>query len=175
MRTSIQTPLRIAAALATLAAATLPTAAPAQAAGKTSAICVNQFTVTISPGFTLVPSSGTQTTHGETGTLTCVGKIKGHRITGPGSSGFDMPYNGATCASEKSSGTVSGTIPTTAGSKHFVGALTVWRTALAFRVEAQFPGMHFSGAGVDIPRQGNCILTPLRQATAVLTGTFSGA
>lgn len=175
MSTPVHRPLRIGGALAALAAAALLAAAPAQAAGTTSAVCVNQFTATISPGFTLIPGSGRQTTYGETGTIACIGKIAGHRVTGPGSSGFDMPYSGATCASEKSSGTVSVTVPTTAGDQHLVGALTVWRTALAFRAEVQLAGMHFSGVGVDIPRQGNCFLTPLRRVTAVVTGTFSGA
>ena len=173
MRISIQTPLRIGGALAALVAATLATAAPAQAAGKTSAACASQFTTTISPGFSLVPSSGTQTTKGQTGTVACIGKINGRRITGPGSIGYDSTYEGGTCASETASGTVRATIPTAAGDRHLVGALSVQRTALIVRVQAQFDGFHYSGVGAAIPMQGNCLVTPLRQALIVLTGTLS--
>lgn len=173
MRISLQKPLRIAGALATLAAATLLAAAPAQASGKTSAVCVSQFTTTISPGFTLVPSSGTQTTHGETGTVTCVGKLNGRRITGPGSIGYDSTYTAGACASERASGTVRATVPTAGGDQHFVGVLTVQRTALIVRAQAQFDGFRYTGTGVAIPTRGNCFVTPLRQALIVLTGTLS--
>ncbi|MCA1699730.1 MAG: hypothetical protein LC790_12835 [Actinobacteria bacterium] len=173
MRSTIQTPLRIGGALATLAAATLLTAAPAQAVGKTSAACASQFTSTISPGFSTAPSSGTQTTNGETGTVTCVGKIAGRRITGIGSIGYDSTYTAGTCASETASGTVRATIPTAAGDQHLVGALTVQRTALAIRAQVKFGGFQYTGIGVAIPIEGNCFLTPLRRALIVLTGTLS--
>ena len=173
MRSSDRTPLRVGGALATFAAAALLAAAPAQAAGKTSAACASQFTSTINPGFSAVPSSGTQTTNGETGTLACVGKIAGRRITGIGSVGYDSSYTAGTCASETTTGTVRGTIPTAAGDQHLVGALTVQRTALTVRAQVQFDGFRYTGTGVAIPTQGNCLVTPLRQALIVLTGTLS--
>jgi len=173
MRSTIQTPLRIGGALATLAAATLLTA-PAQASGKTSAACASQFTSTISPGFSTAPSSGTQTTNGETGTVACVGKIAGRRITGIGSIGYDSTYTAGTCASETTTGTVRGTIPTAAGDQHLVGALTVHRTALLIRAQVQFDGIRYSAIGPAIPLQGNCTLaTPLQRVLIVLTGTLS--
>ena len=173
MRSSAQAPLRIAGALAALAAVALLAAAPAQAGGRTSAACASQFTATISPGFSLVPSSGTQTTRGQTGTIACIGRIDGRRITGPGSVGFESTYTGGTCASETASGTVRATIPTAAGAQHLVGALTVQRGALIVRAQVQFDGIRYSGVGAAIPRQGNCLVTPLRQALIVLTGTLS--
>jgi len=173
MRSTIHTPPRIAGALATLAAATLLTAAPAQASGKTSAACASQFTATISPGFSAVPSPGTQTTHGETGTVACVGKINGRRITGPGPIGFDSTYTEGSCAAETASGTVRATIPTAAGDQHLVGALAVQRTALTIRAQVKFGGFQYTGIGVAIPKEGTCFLTPLRRALIVLTGTLS--
>lgn len=173
MGSTIQTPLRVAAALATLAAATLLTAAPALAAGKTSAACASQFTSTISPGFSAVPSSGTQTTNGETGKVACLGKIAGRRITGIGSIGYDSTYTVGTCASETATGTVRGTIPTAAGEQHLVGALTVHRTVLIVRAEVQFDGIRYSGIGPAIPLLGNCTLAPLQRVLIVLTGTLS--
>jgi len=174
MSAPVHGPLRIGVALVAMAAVALLAAAPAQAAGKTSAFCVHQFTATITPGFSPVPSSGTQTTHGETGSIVCIGEIAGHRVTGPGSIGFDMPYKAATCAAETGSGSTRATIPTTGGDQHLVGALAVRRTALAIRADAQFDGMRYSGIGVAIPKQGNCFITPLRQASIVLTGTLTG-
>lgn len=37
----------------------------------------------------------------------------------------------------------------------------------------RFPGARYSGIGVVIPKQGNCIVTPMRQAVLVLTGLLS--
>ena len=162
-----------AGALAAVAAATLLAAAPAHAAGKTSAACVSQFTSTITPGLSITPSSGTQTTGGQSGTIACIGKIARRRITGIGSVGYDSTYTAGTCASETSTGTVRGTIPTAAGDRHLVGALTVQRTALIIRAEVQFDGIRYSGIGPAIPLLGNCILTPLQRVLIVLTGTLS--
>lgn len=174
MTLAIRRPLRIGAAVAVVACAAPFATAPARADGKTSAVCAHQFTTTISPGFTLTPSSGTQTTNGETGSISCVGTLAGHRITGAGSIGYDMAHTGASCASENGSGTVRATIPTTAGPKHAVGALTVRRTALAIRADVRFPGLRYSGVGVAIPKQGMCPLIPMRRALLVFTGTLSG-
>jgi hypothetical protein len=167
--------LQLGAAVAALAPVVLIAATPAQAAGRTSAVCVHQFTTTISPGFTLAPTSGTQTTNGETGSIACVGTIAGNRITGTGSVGYAMAHRGASCSSEKGSGTVSATIPTTAGAQHLVGVLTVQRTALAIRATGQFVRLRYSGVGVAIPKQGMCPVSPLRRAVLVFTGTLSGA
>lgn len=176
MPNAIHTPRRRRVlALAALTAVALPASAPAHAARGTAAVCAHQFTTTITPGFTVAPSSGTQTTHGETGSIACVGAIGGHRVTGTGSVGYEMPYSGATCLSETASGTVSATIPTTAGPQHFVGALSVRRTALAIVATAQFPGVRYSGTGVAIPLKGMCPITPLRQASIVMTGSLTTA
>lgn len=176
MSTAVLRSRRVGAALAALTAVALPAATPAHAARATSATCVHQFTSTITPGFTVTPSSGTQTTHGETGTIACVGRLAGHRITGPGSVGYDLAHRGATCLSlTASGGTVRITIPTTAGRKHFAGVLSVRRTALAVSASAQFPGFRYRGNGVAIPKQGMCPITPLRQALIVLTGSLSNS
>ena len=165
--------LGVCLALGASAALAMLAAPPAKARAKTSAACASQFTATISPGFTTTPSAGTQTTDGETGTIACVGKLNGRRVTGLGTVGFDATYNDATCAAESSSGTVTVTIPTTVGDQHLVGSLTVRRTALGIRAEAQFDGSHYSGAGFAIPLQGNCLVTPLQRVLIVLTGTIS--
>ncbi len=165
---------RVVAALAAPLAIAWLAAASAQAAGETSATCVHEFTATITPGFSMTPSSGTQTTNGETGTMLCTGTVDGHRVTGEGTVGFHMDYSGGSCAGENSSGgTVRVTLPTTAGVEHFVGTLTVSRTLLAVRADVQFDGMRYGGTGVALPRQGACPLLTLRQALLVFAGTLS--
>ena len=166
--------LRTLGVLAALAPAVLFAAAPAQAARSTSAVCLVRFTATITPGFSLTPGPGTFTTGGETGSMSCIGKIGGDRVTGRGSVGVDETYTGGSCTSHVGTGTVSITIPTTAGVKHVVGDLTVRRTALVVRPEVRFPNARFSSIGVSIPRQGNCVATPLQKALVVLAGVLSG-
>lgn len=170
-----QRPLRTAVALAALAAAGPLAAAPAQAAGATSAVCVNRIAATFTPGLRVTPSSGAVTTNGETGSMTCVGKIGGHRITGPGSFGVDYTYTGATCVSHVGSGTAQITLPTTAGIKHMVGTFTNRRIALIIRPEARFPGVRLTAIGVAIPTQGNCFVTPLTRVLALVTSYLTGA
>jgi hypothetical protein len=161
--------------IAAVAAAAITTLAPAaaQAAEPTAAVCENTFTATISPGFSLIPTSGTETTDGETGTILCAGMIRGHRVTGLGAIGFDTTYTASTCTSESSTGTVQFTVPTTGGTQRVEGALAVWRTALAVRVEVRAPDMSFTGIGVVVPTEGTCLLSPIRQALISITGSLS--
>jgi len=172
--TNSSRPWRIGGALAAATACALLGTASAQAAGATSAVCTPRFSLSISPGFSLAPTSGTLTSHGETGSLTCTGKIGGHRVTGPGTVGLDETYAGGTCASHVGTGTARISIPTTGGVKHLAGAATSRRTALAVRAEVRFPGARFTGAGVAIPTKGTCALSPLRQALITVTGRLAG-
>jgi hypothetical protein len=158
-----------------MAAVGLVGAASAQAAGATSAACVTSIPLTITPGFGPIASSGTLTSHGETGSVTCIGTIGGDRVTGPGTAGLDESYTGGSCLGHLGVGTVSVTIPTTAGSVHMAGAAISRRTGLAVTAEAAFPEGRFSGAGVALPTQGTCVLSPLRGALITLTGTLAGA
>ena len=164
---------RIAAALAAATATMMLAATPAHATGATDAVCTERFNVTITPGFGLTPSSGTVSTGGETGSVSCVGKLDGHRITGNGSIGFDEQYTG-NCTSDASTGTLRATIPTTAGRQQLVGTFTQRRTALVFTVDVRFPSSRYHGIGVVIPTQGTCLLTPLRQAALLVTGPLRG-
>ena len=161
--------------VATLAAGALLGTSSAQASGETSAVCAPQLSVTISPGFRLAPSAGTISSGGETGSIICTGDIDGHRVTGPGTVGLDETYARGDCLSHVGTGTVRASIPTTAGVVHLVGAATSRRTALALVAEAQFPGASYSGVGVAIPTQGDCVLTPMRRALLTVSGMLSGS
>lgn len=166
------TRLCIATILATIASVAAFNASPALAAGATSAICTNLFTITIDPGWSMTPTSGTAAS--KTGSVTCVGKIAGHRVTGPGSMGIEANYTNVTCPSSIITGTIWMRIPTTAGLQRMDGALRVRRIGLIVQPEAQFDNAHFSGIGIAIPTQGTCFLTPLRQARLSVTGALSG-
>lgn len=167
------TRLCIATILATLAGVAAFNTSPAHAVGATSAICTNLFTITIDPGWSMTPTSGTVTSK-KTGSVTCVGKIAGHRVTGPGTMGIEENYTNVICPSSILTGTIWMRIPTTAGLQRMDGTLRVRRIGLIVQPEAQFPNGHFSGIGIAIPTQGTCFLTPLRQARLSVTGTLSG-
>jgi len=165
--------LAVPAAMVAAGAVAAAAAAPAQAAGTTSAVCTNRLPAAVTPGFTPTLSAGTITTFGQTGSIACVGRIEGRRVTGLGSAGIHA-YTQGSCTSHLGAGTVSVSIPTTGGVKHLTGALSVRRTALAIRAEARFPGGRFDGVGVVIPTRGTCFVTPLTRGTVVVTGVLSG-
>ena len=167
--------VRIVGVLGAVTAVALLGAASAQAAGSSSAVCVSRIPLTISPGFSPTTGSGTLTSGGERGSITCIGRIGGHRVTGRGSVALDETYTRGSCLSHVGTGTVRVTIPTTAGVVRMVGSATSRRTALGLRAEARFPGGRFSGIGVAIPTEGNCLLTPLRRALITVTGSLAGA
>jgi len=171
-----RTRLRVAGGVVTLAAvAVLGATASAQAAGETAAVCASTISLTITPGFSPKPGSGTLTSHGKTGSLICTGALRGHQITGPGSVGLDEVYSGADCLGHVGTGTATVTLPTTGGVIHMSGAATSHRTALAVVAEVDFPDASFDGVGVAIPTHGTCLLSPLRQATISLSGLLGPA
>jgi hypothetical protein len=167
-------PRQIGGALAVAATCALIGASSAQAAAATSAVCTPRISVAIDPGFRVRPGSGTLTSHGETGSIVCTGRIGGHRVTGAGTVGLDETYVRGDCLAHVGTGTVRISVPTTAGIKHLTGAATSRRTALGLRAEARFPGARFTGVGVAIPTKGDCVLTPLRQALIAVTGRLRG-
>jgi hypothetical protein len=164
---------RILGALATLTLA-LGATAPAQAASATSAVCISQFTATFTPGFSPTAGPGTASTNGETGSFSCIGKIGGDRVTGPGSIGVEESYTGE-CLSHRGTGTVRIIVPTTGGTKDMTGTLTVRRTGLVVRPAVQFSGVRFRGIGVALPAEGDCFVTPLKRGQILLVGVMRGA
>jgi hypothetical protein len=162
---------------ATLAAALLIAAAPAtsaQAAPATDAACTSVFTAYVTPGFDAHPSAGSGTTRGETGALLCTGTVDGHRITGPGTMGFDETYRDAACLSDASSGHFSATLPTTSGPMQLGGDLEAHRVGFVEFVEITFPRAHFSGLGPIVPTKGDCVIRRITEALVSITGTLRG-
>jgi len=165
--------VRLAGIVAALAAVALLAAAPAHAAAATSAVCSARFAATVTPGFSMTPSSGTLTTNGQTGSVSCVGRIGGQRVTGPGALGIEYAYAG-TCLAHVGSGTAHWTIPTTAGSQDLVGALAVRRVGPVIRAEVRFPRARLGVIAGVVPTEGNCFVTPWRRVAVALVGSLRG-
>lgn len=150
-------------------------AATAEAAPATSAVCTGLITLHISPGFDLRPGAGVVGSGGETGTVRCAGTLEGRLITGRGTFSVEETYaSGGGCLSDRSSGTVSTTLPTTGGPLHLVGALTARRIGLVEFIDIEFPRARFSATGVVVPVVGTCATTPLTRALLSVTGVLSG-
>lgn len=129
--------------------------------------CLAEFDIVLSPGLSGVPSSGTLTTNGETGTITCDGAIKGHQAAGLGRRGEVGRYGTDgpdTCASGgEAEVSFSFTIPTTGGDQHVVGTLTVAYGPLkgGTLYGGTLTGPQMYGKFEVVPLEGNCLTTPL--------------
>jgi hypothetical protein len=159
-----------------LAALVLPLMAwPAHAQGGTAADCSITVRVRFSPGVSLTPTSGVEATGGETGLISCSGTFDGHRVTGPGSFGYEGMFTRITCLSDRAplSGTYSMTIPTDAGSLHFTGAIADARIAAIDHFTLTQPGGRFGGIAVIVPTMGDCFVTPLTEILIYMAGSFT--
>src|SRR5438128_2228699 len=54
--------------------------------------CMFTSTITLAPGLSVVPSAGTFSSGGETGTVSCDGPVRGIVPTGPGTLGVEGRY-----------------------------------------------------------------------------------
>jgi hypothetical protein len=79
----------IAGVCALALAAALPTAQSALGSRGESTVCEWKDVGRLSPPMTMGLASHTYSTRGETGTISCNGKIMGHTPTGPGTIGFE--------------------------------------------------------------------------------------
>ncbi len=140
--------------------------AGAQATGST-AVCVHRWTDSVSPGLTLTGRQVTFTSHGETGTITCIGAVNGHQVTGTGTFGEVGSFQG-TCASGFGSATFSFSIPTTAGPAAFSVPVTfTYAAGAGLTSSAVFPGTF-----VVVPTAGNCLITPVTTIAVVRVGVL---
>src|ERR1051325_2150870 len=83
--------------------------------------CTAEVDLTVAPGLSNSPSSGTWTTNGETGTITCTGRLGGYEVTGPGTIGGHGRYgvnDPDTCRGGEADGPHFFSIPTSGGIQH---------------------------------------------------------
>jgi len=86
---------------------------PAGAAGESAATCTLNITLTLRPGLTLLPTSGSIVSE-TPGSLNCIGLIDGNLVIGPGRFAVRGDYSGSIAAGT-TTGKASYSIPTTAG------------------------------------------------------------
>ena len=148
-------------------------ALPAYAQGATNAVCTLAFRLHFSTGLSLTPSTGSDGSGGETGSINCAGMFDGHRVMGPGAFGFQSTVYTSTCLGDTAAGnTYFFTVPTDAGPMHFVGTFSDIRIGLTIVVNGSQPGARASGVFVVVPTKGNCITDPLTDAQGTGTAVF---
>lgn len=142
------------------------------AGGDNDAVCNLTFREYFSPGFTLTPTSGTQNSGGEVGSIDCRGKLQGHNITGPGTIGNEGFLHDSTCLLDHTTGRYFATLPTDAGPIRIDGTYSLLRTGLTLTVEAEQPEAHGTGSALVIPTKGDCLTTPVTEALVFMTIKF---
>jgi len=162
---------------------TVPAGAGAAGAGAAGAgaagpqtHCTFTTTIRLSPGLSVVPSSGTFTSGGETGTVSCDGPVRGIVPTGPGTLGVDGRYGTKhpdTCFAGEGDGRFSFTFPTATGTGRRSNVFT-FSYSLVGLSDSGFSGDGFGGGFDDVePQEGNCVLQPVTRILIKGHGTIT--
>ena len=133
----------------------------------------------LTPGFWREGNSGTWTTNGETGTLTCDGPVNGKTPTGAGTWGASGKYGTKdpdTCSNAEGTYENSMTIPTADGPYQWTNkgdwVAGVFMGGGAFGGE--FTGETGDGTFEVYPKKGDCVSTPLTQLSGIVRWTAKG-
>ncbi|HUR48140.1 MAG TPA: hypothetical protein VMY88_01225 [Acidimicrobiales bacterium] len=142
--------------------------ATAHAAATSTAACVFEFVMPVAPGVSMTPADFTYTTGGETGMIICVGTVRGHPVTGPGTVGEQGTGNGS-CSGGTVTGAYTMTIPTDAGQQR----LRVPYTKLNFvgPLGAR-PTPELAGGFTFVPTRGDCVTTPITEVVLAEFGVL---
>ncbi len=143
------------------------------------AVCTFAASFRVAPGFSTVPSRGTFTTGGETGTIDCVGAVFGQPVVGAGTFGFEGEYGtgpsgGDTCSDGAGRGTYSLHLPTPFGVVHEVGTFTEAFAGNAGQMTGSGPVMTITCLYQFRPTEGDCVTTPARAETLTGQGAIAG-
>lgn len=152
-----------------LAVLLVMTGAPPAHAAESTAICSGTWQMSFSPGVSATPTKSAFTTNGETGTINCVGSLKGLQITGPGTFGQEGIFEG-TCLQGTASSVITVTIPTSAGPEKlsFVDNMLTG-PGFGFKFSDSLVGpMGF----LFYPIVGNCVTAPVTQIAVVGQGVL---
>jgi hypothetical protein len=145
----------------------------AQAETKTN--CSFASTITLEPGLSIVPSAGTFTSGGETGTVTCDGPVRGIVPTGPGTLGVQGRYGTKdpdTCFAGEGEGRFSFTFPTASGNGKRSNVFT-FSFSLIGLSGSGFSGDGFGGGFDNVePQEGDCVLNPVTRIVVKGHGTI---
>jgi len=146
-----------------LAAAVLGAWAPGVAtADDAGTPCAFEADVSLSPGLSRSPSSGTFNTNGESGTFDCQGDVGGKPATGRGTFGAEGRYgtegNGDSCDTRQGQGdgTAHITVPVDGGSQHVDDPFTLTYRVDGRSVVGEITGQRFSGTFDVTKANGDC-------------------
>jgi hypothetical protein len=129
--------------------------------------CAFEVDVSLSPGLSREPSTGTFESNGESGKLDCQGNVGGQPATGPGTFGVDGRYgidgDGDDCRSKEGQGdgTAHFTVPVEGGSQHGDDPFTMTYRVDGRSVVGQITGRRFSGTFNVTQAQGDCLWKPV--------------
>jgi len=150
--------------------ATLPVAALLVPAGPASADppvvdlnCVTTVTTTLHPNVDLEFKTFTVNSNGLTGTADCTGTIDGATVTGPGQFAVNEVVTG-NCFGATGSGTFVLQVPTTEGIKTVTGQFDLVASPTTGTVHTG----DLTGTSTVVAAHGDCVNTPITEATAVL-------
>jgi hypothetical protein len=150
--------------LALPAAVVLVPAAPASAAGPVADLnCTITVTTDAHPGLTPAPQHVAFTSHGLTSTATCTGTVDGQPVTGAGSFAIYTQATVTNCTEATGAGSFVLKIPTVGGIRTVAGRFT-------FTSSGGNPSIlvgDLTGTATIISLIGDCVTTPITQATAV--------
>lgn len=141
--------------------------APPVGADEPGTPCTFEADVTLSPGLSRSPSTGSFTTNGESGALDCQGDVGGAPASGPGTFGADGRYgtggNGVSCDSRQGQGdgTAHYTIPVDGGSRHVDDPFTLTYRVDGRSVVGEITGRRFSGTFDVTKANGDCYWHPI--------------
>lgn len=140
--------------------------APAADAATRSAVCTASFPINLTPGLGMAESTFRYSSNGQAGTVTCVGWIQGHRVTGPGTV-WDEGVARGSC----NGGTVEGfhvyKIPTENGILTFQRPVSGTYQGVA---GIRDPQRSYPGGFAFYPTTGDCVTAPATRADVVAYG-----
>lgn len=140
---------------------------PAPAAGAGGAHCTFEARFRLTPGLSVVPSRGQFTSGGETGTITCEGRLRTGAVSGAGTFGAQGRYGtgsfGDTCLTGgEGDGVQSFTIPTAGGPVHVTNPITFrYGVATGHVLGGTFQGDSFAGTFEIASFEGDCVANPM--------------
>jgi hypothetical protein len=129
--------------------------------------CAFEVEVSLSPGLSRSPSSGTFDSKGESGTLDCKGDVGGQPATGRGTFGAEGRYgtagDGDQCQSKdgRGDGTAHLTVPVEGGSQHVDDPFTLTYRVDGRSVVGEITGQRFSGTFDVTQADGDCLWRPV--------------
>jgi len=154
-------------------------AAPIAGADESGTPCAFEVDVTLSPGLSRQPSSGTFESKGESGKLDCQGNVGGQPASGRGTFGTEGRYgldgDGDDCRSKagQGDGTAHFTVPTDGGgTQHIDDPFTMTYRVDGRSVVGEITGQRFSGTFDVIQADGDCLWRPVTKIRIKGKGTL---